>query len=412
LELVNLFSQSKGGGQSVIDANRLLSRLGSSKKLAVQLAGALVFTGSISTGAYEGLKDKVSLEVDGKQQVIQTHADTVGELLKEQKLNIKNNDEVFPSKNTKITNDMKISIHHFKPVKISIDGNDKIVMTTAQTVKELLDEQNVKVQEHDKITPALNAEIGQDGNVDINTSFPLTVDEGGKQQKIWSTSTTVADLLKNQQITLNQSDRVEPGLAETVKPNDTVHVIRVEKVNDVVEEALNFEDKTQNDSSMYKGNKKILSNGSNGVVKRNYQITKENGKIVSKQLISEKTIKAPVNRVIAVGTKTPSSSMAAKEPSKGKEMYVEATAYTPYEGGMSGITATGINVGKNPNMKLIAVDPNIIPLGSKVWVEGYGVAIAGDTGGAINGHRIDILFPTQQDCIKFGRKTIKIRVLK
>ncbi|MBP0727273.1 DUF348 domain-containing protein [Bacillus sp. RG28] len=396
----------------MIDANRLLSRLGSSKKLAVQLAGALVFTGSISTGAYEGLKDKVSLEVDGKQQVIQTHADTVGELLKEQKVNITNNDEVFPSRNTTIKNDMKISIHHFKPVKLSIDGNDKIVMTTAQTVKELLDEQNVNVQEHDKVTPELNAEIGQDGNVDINTSFPLTVNEGGKEQKIWSTSTTVADLLKNQQITLNQFDRVEPGLAETVKPNDTVHVIRVEKVNDVVEEALKFEDKTQNDSSMYKGNKKVLSNGSNGVVERNYQITKENGKIVSKQLIGEKTIKAPVNRIIAVGTKTPSRSMAAKEPSKGKEMYVEATAYSPYEGGMSGITATGINVRKNPNIKLIAVDPDIIPLGSKVWVEGYGVAIAGDTGGAINGHRIDVLFPTQQDCLKFGRKTIKIRVLK
>lgn len=99
------------------------------------------------------------------------------------------------------------------------------------------------------------------------------------------------------------------------------------------------------------------------------------------------------------------------EPSGGREFYVEATAYGPDCVGCSGITATGINVGANPHMKLIAVDPNVIPLGSKVWVEGYGYAIAGDTGGDIKGNRIDVLYPSEAAAYSWGRRTVKIRVL-
>ncbi|WP_028401780.1 3D domain-containing protein [Ectobacillus panaciterrae] len=92
------------------------------------------------------------------------------------------------------------------------------------------------------------------------------------------------------------------------------------------------------------------------------------------------------------------------------EFSVEATAYTPWESS-GGITAAGYDIHKNPNMKLIAVDPKVIPLGKKVWVEGYGEAIAGDTGGAIKGNRIDVLLPTNQEAIQWGRKNVKVRVL-
>lgn len=94
---------------------------------------------------------------------------------------------------------------------------------------------------------------------------------------------------------------------------------------------------------------------------------------------------------------------------KGTEMYVVATAYSHEENGA--YTRLGYNIRENPHMKLIAVDPKVIPLGSKVWVEGYGVAIAGDTGGAIKGYKIDVLMPTRADALKWGRKTVKIIVL-
>jgi 3D (Asp-Asp-Asp) domain-containing protein len=102
----------------------------------------------------------------------------------------------------------------------------------------------------------------------------------------------------------------------------------------------------------------------------------------------------------------PSTSKAAS-----KEIIVEATAYTASCEGCSGITATGINLKENPNAKIISVDPTIIPLGSKVYVEGYGEAIAGDTGGAIKGNKIDVFIPSQQDAINFGVKQLKVTIL-
>lgn len=397
----------------MIDANRLLSRLGSSKKLAVQIAGALVFTGSVGTGAYEGLKEQVSLEVDGKEQVIQTHANTVAEFLKEQNIVITNNDEVYPSTKTKIKENMDIVIQHAKSVKLTIDGKDKVVMTTAQTVQELLNEQDITINQNDVVMPGLSTPLEENEQITYEKAFPLVVEDGGVQKQVWSTSTTVADFLDKQHITLNEFDRVEPGVDAMVEQNDTVRVIRVEKVNDVVEEPIDFSEVRKSDSSMYKGEKSVVTEGVKGLVKRNYEIIKENGKVVSKKVVNEEIMQEPVNRVVAVGTKSePSSSNLVKSVnSKVKELFVEATAYSPYDAGMSGTTATGINIRNNPTMKLIAVDPRIIPLGSKVWVEGYGVAIAGDTGGAIKGHRIDILMPTKNDCFEFGRKTVKIRIL-
>ena len=112
----------------------------------------------------------------------------------------------------------------------------------------------------------------------------------------------------------------------------------------------------------------------------------------------------------------PASAPAEKAPAaastqSGKTMTVSATAYTAYCVGCSGTTATGIDLRSNPNQKVIAVDPSVIPLGSKVWVEGYGEAIAGDTGGAIKGNKIDVFIPSQGAALDWGRKNVTIKVL-
>lgn len=115
----------------------------------------------------------------------------------------------------------------------------------------------------------------------------------------------------------------------------------------------------------------------------------------------------------APSTSTTASKENAPEANKtaSKEIIVEASAYTASCEGCSGITATGMNLKANPNAKVISVDPAVIPLGSKVYVEGYGEAIAGDTGGAIKGKRIDVFFPSQQDAINFGVKQLKVTIL-
>ncbi|MBR9695542.1 cell wall-binding protein EntB [Bacillus cereus] len=115
-------------------------------------------------------------------------------------------------------------------------------------------------------------------------------------------------------------------------------------------------------------------------------------------------------------------ALKAKEESKNnvqsakRELTVVATAYTadPSENGTYGgrvLTAMGHDLTANPDMRIIAVDPKIIPLGSKVWVEGYGEAIAGDTGSAIKGNRIDVLMGSKSKAMNWGRQTVKVKIL-
>ena len=113
----------------------------------------------------------------------------------------------------------------------------------------------------------------------------------------------------------------------------------------------------------------------------------------------------------------PSKKEKSKTPSRStdkvtKEINVSASAFTANCNGCSGITSSGINLKKNPDVKVIAVDPSIIPIGTKVHVEGYGYAIAGDTGGAIKGNKIDVFFPTTSEAYKWGRKNVKVKILE
>ncbi|MBY0223023.1 LysM peptidoglycan-binding domain-containing protein [Sporosarcina aquimarina] len=106
----------------------------------------------------------------------------------------------------------------------------------------------------------------------------------------------------------------------------------------------------------------------------------------------------------------PVQSVAAEQATP-KELTMTATAYTAYCEGCSGTTYTGQNLRTNPDQKVIAVDPEVVPIGSKVWVENYGEAIAGDIGGAIKGNKIDVFIPSYDRAMEWGVKQVKIRIL-
>jgi N-acetylmuramoyl-L-alanine amidase len=95
-----------------------------------------------------------------------------------------------------------------------------------------------------------------------------------------------------------------------------------------------------------------------------------------------------------------------------KEVQVKATAYTAYCDGCIGITKTGVDLRANPDEKVIAVDPAVIPLGSKVYVEGFGYATAEDTGSAIKGNRIDIFIPSRDEALEYGVKNITVQIIE
>ncbi|GAA0452280.1 3D domain-containing protein [Alkalibacillus silvisoli] len=103
--------------------------------------------------------------------------------------------------------------------------------------------------------------------------------------------------------------------------------------------------------------------------------------------------------------------VSQQEESK-ETMYMTATAYTAYCDGCSGTTRTGIDLRSNPDQKVVAVDPDVIPLGSTVWVEGYGTAVAGDTGGAIQGNRIDLFIPDEAEANRYGVRQVRVEVIE
>ena len=386
-----------------------------SKRTLVTIATLLMFLAIISFVLYEGTKKTVTLTVNGEQQEISTHANTVGELLEQENIVVSNDDFLQPSVNTSIENKLAIEWEQARQIEITVDGEVQTVTTTERLVSDILAKANVPINEHDAITPAADAEVGPDGKIAIEKAFEITLLDGKEEKKVWSTSTTVADFLKQQNIQLNEFDRVEQNMDELILPDSVIQVVRVEKVTDVVEEETNFAVETKKDNSLLKGKEKVVQAGQKGSVSRTYEVVKENGKEVSRKVLSEKVIKEPKKKVVAVGTKVVTASVSRGEnsssSSSGNEFYVTATAYTAYCNGCTGITATGINLRANPNLKVIAVDPDVIPLGSKVWVEGYGYAIAGDTGGAIKGKKIDLFMPSKSQAYDFGRKKVRIKVL-
>ena len=387
-----------------------------SKQTLVTVISLLMFLAVVSFVLFEGTKKTVALTVNGEQQDILTHANTVGELLDSHQIVVAKEDFLHPSVNTSIENNLSIEWEQARQIEISVDGELQTLTTTEDLVSEILAKANVAVTEHDAITPAADAEVGPENNIAIEKAFEVTLLDGVEEKKVWSTSNTVADFLKQHNIQLSEFDRVEQKMDELIVPHSEIQVVRVEKVTDVVEEETNFAVETKKEDSLLKGKEKVVQDGVNGTVSRTYEVVKENGKEVSRSMMSEKIIKEPTKKVVAVGTKVVTASVSrgtnsAAAPSGGKEFYVTATAYTAHCNGCTGVTATGINLKSNPNLKVIAVDPSVIPLGSKVWVEGYGHAIAGDTGGAIKGNKIDLFVASKSQAYDFGRKKVRVKVL-
>lgn len=380
--------------------------------MTIAFASFVVLLTTLGILFFEGSKNTVAITLNGKPEVVKTHADTVKELFDELDVPLSSHDYLSPKATTRLKDQLKVDWKQANQVHIVKDSEKKTVWTTAGTVAGLLKEQNIDLKEQDQISPRPQTAIKNKMNIDIKIAFHLTYVDGGKEQQAWSTSATVADFLTQQGITLNELDRVEPALTETISENGVVNVIRVEKVTDVVEEPVQFAVVTKKDESLEKGKEKIITPGKHGRVSKQYEVVLENGKEVSRKLMNEQSVAMKRDQVVAVGTKELTMQVSRGAAETGTEFYVTATAYTAYCNGCSGLTATGLNLRANPNMKVIAVDPRIIPLGTKVYVEGYGYAVAADTGGAIKGYIIDLLMPTKAEAYRWGRKKVKIKILQ
>ncbi|WP_318010741.1 ubiquitin-like domain-containing protein [Bacillus sp. RAR_GA_16] len=386
---------------------------------------------------FETTKASVTLVLDGEEKLVDTHADTVAELLSDE--------DLTPNAHDYLSHDLSAELNagdviEWKPatqVTLSVNGKDQKVWSTEDTVEDFLKDQRIELGKHDEMSVSLEDELKENMTIAVDEAFKVAVNDGGEKKDFWTTSTTVAGFLEQQNIQLGELDRVEPGKDEDVKANSELNVIRVEKVTDVVEEPIDYATVKHNDSSMQKGTEKVVEDGQEGKQEKHYEVVLENGKEVSRELMKTEVLKESSDQIVAVGTQvitqtavktsskasTPSKSTKSSMPEtkkadpqpksepSGKVLNVSTTAYTANCAGCSGITSTGFNLKSNPNAKVIAVDPSVIPLGSKVFVEGYGTAIAADTGGAIKGNKIDVFFSSKSAAYAWGNKTVQITIL-
>ncbi|MFD1021134.1 ubiquitin-like domain-containing protein [Thalassobacillus hwangdonensis] len=401
----------------------------SKKKLALTIISTTVLIALLSVMTFEATKAEVMVKANGETTTLRTHQDTVGDVLANLNIDVSEHDELSHNQSTELSSGMEITYLAAKPVNVVIDDETHTYYTTVDTVGELLEENEITVNDRDKLSASNDAPIESDMTVEINKAFQVTVDDGGKEKKVWTTSGTVEDLLKAEKIELSKLDELKPAKADELSADTPIVITRVEKVTDIVEESIDYSVVKKNDSSLLKGKEKVVSEGEEGLLTKEYEVTLKNGKETDRKLVKEETVKESKQRIVAVGTKNPAppkpktvattkaSTTSSSSPSRGSSsssqtLYMSATAYTASCSGCSGITSTGINLNANPNAKVIAVDPNVIPLGTRVHVEGYGYAVAGDTGGAIKGNKIDLFYPSKSKALGFGRRTVKVTILK
>ncbi|MBM0067805.1 G5 and 3D domain-containing protein [Alkalicoccobacillus gibsonii] len=416
---------------------RLLLDHVSNHKYLISIVGFALALAAVFYAVFEMTKHTVTVSIDGTEEVVlSTHADTVADLFADEDWDTNQYDLIEPSLDTKINEDTEVLWKQAKEVAVTTDGETETVWTTQEDVKGLLDELSIEYKEHDELEPQVDTAITDNMNVQYDSAFLVTLKSDGEEQDIWTTSTTVADFLDREDVELGDLDRVEPVVEDRLDKESIVQVTRIEKVTDVVEENISYETITKNDDTIDKGKEKVEEEGEEGTLEKTYELVLEDGEEVSRELVKTETTKDHKDRVVAVGTREEAvvakaeqepvkeakqetkiaseqvEAAPAEEPAAEKSFTMTATAYTASCAGCSGVTATGIDLNSNRNMKVVAVDPSVIPLGSKVHVEGYGTAIAGDTGGAISGNKIDLHVPSQAEAERFGRKQVKVTIVE
>jgi 3D (Asp-Asp-Asp) domain-containing protein len=228
---------------------------------------------------------------------------------------------------------------------------------------------------------------------------------------------TVADALVSVGLDPESGIAVRPSVDTPLEPEMIVTATGV--FMRVVEEETDiaFETETVDDPDLLYGRREVVTEGVPGRKLRIFEVVVTDGQEGARVLKAERLLAQPVDEVVAVGTKRPPSRTIVASrgdardvpagPAAGEKMTVEASAYTPGHGcGYS--TATGMAAG----FGVVAVDPSVIPLGTRLYIPGYGYGVAADTGGSIKGTRIDLCFETLSEALAWGRRTVAVTIVE
>lgn len=291
-----------------------------------------------------------------------------------------------------------------KPVSIQVDG--KVIkgrVFFASTVGDVLENTKIKIGQYDKVEPSLNSGVKRGTSIIVSRGFTVKISADGKTREIITAPITVKEAINLAGVKLGDKDIVKTVLTSQTFPGQEIEIIRVTEEKITEEEPIPFQVEKTTDQTLEKGLSKTLKQGTNGTALNTVKITYHDGKEVKREVVDSKTVAEPQNKLIAMGSIT-SVSRGAQRLNFQEAKYMHASAYT-YTGNR---TATG----KTPTVGTVAVDPAVIPMGSRLYVEGYGYGQAADTGGSIRGNRIDVFMEDRTQCLSWGVRNVKVYILE
>ncbi|MGA8534906.1 MAG: ubiquitin-like domain-containing protein [Candidatus Tumulicola sp.] len=287
--------------------------------------------------------------------------------------------------------------------------------TTAATVGDFLRERGITVGEHDFVDPAASVPLSDGLLVTYRAAASVTIQAGSQTIDAVSSAENVGALLNERHVQLAPGDVVQPSLADPFPPNGIVRIDRV--LTWIRDEKHVLPAKTVHrfDFSMVPGTSKTISAGAAGERDVIVRYTRRDDGTVQRWIVASHVTRAPHPHIVAVGADEAAAfarfeahGVAGMESIAASAMLMVATAYTANCAGCGGVTASGRPAGRG----VVAVDPRVIPLGTRLFIPGYGPAIAGDTGGAIHGLRIDLGFGSLREATLFGRRQVTVYRLK
>lgn len=283
--------------------------------------------------------------------------------------------------------------------------------TTRQELGAALSATGISIGEHDVVQPALSTSLrGQsEMRVSVRKAVAVSVSEGGQEKRVESAAFSVRALLAEMDLTLGELDVVSIPLDSPLVAGMQISIVRRTEQIVMTEEELPFETVTRQSENLPLGSTEVVQSGEAGLKEVRRRVLLEDGRTVSSEVIEEKVIREPVSQIMAYGTQGV-VSRGGQDYRYTQEVTMTATGYTAGKESNpdgNGLTYTGARAVRG----VVAVDPRVIPLYTRLYIEGYGPAIALDTGGAIKGNKIDLCFDTVAEALEWGIRPVKVYIL-
>ncbi|PGF51237.1 hypothetical protein B1C75_10505 [Cutibacterium acnes] len=349
-----------------------------SKVVASAIAGALSLTSAGGLTMVQALdRDTVTFSVDGVSQQAKVKPGTVKQALAQRGITVGPHDDVQPSLDSEIHDGQVITVNYGRRVVVTIDGKKVVRWTTAKNVAEVLAQLNQSDPDN-LVSVSRSLDISRAGlSFSMQTAKDVTVTIGGKTQKITAVG-TVADALKAAKVEVDSSDAVNPGLGTPLSDGMKITLTMVDRKSQKRRVAVPFSTKKVEDSSLPKGEIKVITKGVNGINEETWTVVFKDGKKVSEKKVSSKVVNAPVTQVVKVGTKTASSSSPSTRSSSASHRSTASQSSDPVTSGTTCLASTygeGDGTAGGPTASGETFDPSAftaasktLPLGSTIRV--------------------------------------------